>query len=92
MTVVFTFRARADLSRIKRYIARDSPRAAARMAALLVSGCEGLELFPERGRIGLEEGTRELTTVYPYVIVYRVRGTSIEIVNIWHGAQNRSAQ
>jgi len=62
------------------------------MAASLLSACEGLALFPERGRIGLKEGTRELTTVYPYIIVYRVRTASIEIVSVWHGAKNRSAE
>jgi addiction module RelE/StbE family toxin len=91
MKVVFTLKARSDLARIRRYIAQDNPRAARRMAALLLSACEGLAQFPERGRIGLRDGTRELTTIHPYVIVYRVRA-DIEIVNIWHGAQNWSTE
>jgi plasmid stabilization system protein ParE len=49
----------------------------------------GLELFPERGRPGLVEGTRELTSVWPYVIVYRIKHETIEILRIWHGAQGR---
>ena len=89
MKVVFTFRARFDLVHIQTYISKDSRRAALRMSVKLIAACEGLERFPERGRIGSEPGTRELTTVRPYIIVYRFRGSVIEIVNIWHGRQNR---
>lgn len=60
------------------------------MAVELVAACDKLELFPERGKLGLREGTRELTTVWPYVIVYRIDGTDIDILAIWLGAQDRS--
>ncbi|MBI1331159.1 MAG: hypothetical protein GC166_14780 [Alphaproteobacteria bacterium] len=49
--------------------------------------CDRLEMFPERGRPGRRRGTRELTTVWPYVIVYRVRGETVEVLRIWHGRQ-----
>jgi plasmid stabilization system protein ParE len=56
----------------------------------LIAACDHLEYFPERGRPGLRRGTRELTTVWPYVIVYRYRaGGDIEILTIWHGARER---
>jgi plasmid stabilization system protein ParE len=45
--------------------------------------------MPERGRPGLVIGTREITTVWPYVIVYRVTAMDVEIIRIWHGAQER---
>jgi plasmid stabilization system protein ParE len=60
------------------------------MAVELVAACDRLELFPERGRPGVIPKTRELTTVWPYVIVYRVSGQTIEILRIWHGAQDRN--
>jgi addiction module RelE/StbE family toxin len=90
MTVTFTRAARNDLTNIRRYIGKDSPQAASRMAVEFVAACDRLELFPERGRPGVIPKTRELTTVWPYVIVYRVSGQTIEILRIWHGAQDRN--
>jgi len=89
MTVIFSPEARLDLRRIRDYISRDNPEAASRLAVELVAACDRLEYFPERGRLGMIPGTRELTTVWPYVIVYRVMGRNIEIARIWHGAQGR---
>jgi len=89
MPVNFTRRALRDLANIRAYIANDNPRAASRMAVEIVAACDRLEHFPERGRPGLRRGTRELTTVWPYVIVYRVAGTNIDVLSIWHGAQDR---
>ena len=89
MSVNFTRRALRDLANIRTYIADDNPPAASRMAVELIAACDRLEHFPERGRPGLRRGTRELTNVWPYVIVYRVTGTDIDILSIWHGAQDR---
>lgn len=90
MPVSFSRRAVSDLAAIRRYIAKDKPQAASRVAVEIVAACDRLEMFPERGRPGVRPGTRELTTVWPYVIAYRVgpRGR-INILAIWHGAQDR---
>lgn len=90
MSVIFTRRALRDLSNIHAYISKDNPIAASRMAVELAAACDRLEMFPERGRLGLRRGTRELIAVWPYVIVYRVQRTDIEILAIWHGVQDRS--
>ena len=90
MSVRFTRRAISDLASIREYISVDNPIAASRMAVELVAACDKLELFPERGKPGLRKGTRELTTVWPYVIVYRISGADIDIVAIWHGARDRT--
>lgn len=90
MSVVFTRRALRDLANIRAYIANDNPRAASRMAVEIVAACDRLELFPERGRPGIRRGTRELTTVWPYVIVYKIhQNRDVTILSIWHGRQNR---
>ena len=90
MSVIFTRRALRDLSAVRAYIAEDDPSAASRMAVEIVAACDRLEFFPERGRPGLIRGTRELTTVWPYVIVYKVYpNRDVEILSIWHGAQLR---
>jgi toxin ParE1/3/4 len=90
MSVRFTRRAINDLACIREYIANDNPMAASRMAVELVAACDRLELFPERGKPGLRHGTRELSTVWPYVIVYCISGADIDILAIWHGAQDRT--
>ena len=46
-----------------------------------------LETFSDRGRPGRIDGTRELVRA-PYIIVYRVRSEAVEILRIYHSAQN----
>ena len=45
-------------------------------------------MFPNRGRPGKKEGTREFVmSTLPYIVVYTVRGDAVFIVRILHGAQ-----
>jgi plasmid stabilization system protein ParE len=48
---------------------------------------EQLTTFPGLGRLGEIEGTRELVSA-PYVVVYRSTEEIVEILYIWHGAQD----
>jgi toxin ParE1/3/4 len=89
MKIVFSPEARNDLRHIHECISQDDPYAASRLAVELVAACDRLETFPARGRPGRVRGTRELATVWPYVIVYRIRKTTVEIIRIWHGRQSR---
>lgn len=48
-----------------------------------------LKTSPKRGRPGHRTGTRELTvTPLPYVVVYRMKAEAVEILHIYHGAQD----
>lgn len=89
-TVVFTDPAADDLQRIREYIGRENPSAANRVAVQLIAACDRLEYLPERGRPGVVPETRELATLWPYVIVYRVGAGVVEVLRIFHGAQDRS--
>lgn len=91
MPIVFSAEALADLAAIRAYIGEQNPYAASRVAIQLIAACDRLEHLPERGRPGLVAGTREITTIWPYVIVYRIGASAVEIVRIWHGAQDRGA-
>lgn len=89
MPVSFSPEAIEDLIKIRDYIGQENPFAASRVAVQLLAACDRLEYMPERGRPGFVAGTREITTVWPYVIVYRVSAANVEIIRIWHGAQDR---
>ena len=59
------------------------------MAETLYDGCTSLENFPHLGRKGRIAGTRELVfSALPYIAVYRVVDQVIEILRIYHGAQD----
>jgi plasmid stabilization system protein ParE len=89
MPVVLTADALTDLANIRSYIGERNPFAATRIAVQLIATCDRLEYLPERGRPGIVPGTREITALWPYVIVYRITPAAVEILRIWHGAQDR---
>lgn len=87
--IIWAPRAEADALRIYDYIAAVNPHAAAAVVRRLVDAADGLSTFPLLGR---QAGRyRELTVVRPYVLVYRVTGDLVEILRVWHGAQDRGA-
>jgi addiction module RelE/StbE family toxin len=90
MQIVFSVEALSDLVEIRAYIGAQNPHAASRIAVQIVAACDSLEHLPQRGRPGRVPGTRELSLIWPYVIVYRVRSDTVEIARIWHGARDRS--
>jgi plasmid stabilization system protein ParE len=65
----------------------ENPEAARTVAQTVLDRIVRLEAFPNMGRPGELEGTRELVAG-PYVIVYRLKGGVAEILHIWHGAQD----
>jgi plasmid stabilization system protein ParE len=84
--VVWTEPALASLENIRVYITDFSPLAAQRMALRLRAAGESLAEYPDRGRM-IGGGRRELVTVPPYAIRYRVTRDRVEILSIRHGAQ-----
>ena len=90
MPVIYSRTALRSLAEIRAYIGTQNPSAANRVAVQLVAACDRLEYLPERGRPGLVPGTRELVVIWPYVIVYRIHAENVEILNIWHGSQERA--
>jgi toxin ParE1/3/4 len=89
MQVRWTRPAAQDLQRIARHIARENPTAARQVAKTLYDRCMGLDLFSNRGRSGRVAGTRELVFApLPYIDVYRVNDDTVEILRIYHSAQN----
>jgi toxin ParE1/3/4 len=89
MQVRWTRPAAQDLQHIARRIRRDNPVAAQRVTKTLYDGCMGLDMFPNRGRIGRIARTRELVFApLPYIAVYRVQEDAVEILRVYHSAQD----
>lgn len=88
MRVRWIRRALKNLDEEAAYIARDDPRAAARLVERIVASVERLADYPASGRPGRVPGTRELlVTDTPYLVPYRVRGETVEILRVFHGVR-----
>ena len=73
MRVRWTTTAAGDLAHIVDYIRKDNPAAARRIAQTIYGNVAALRTFPQRGRIGLAENTRELVCIpWPYIAVYEI--------------------
>lgn len=89
MRVRWTIPAAQDLEEITLYIQRDSESAARAVAKALFDAANSLDLLPSRGRVGRIPGTRELVvTGLPYIVLYEVADTAVQILHIYHGARN----
>jgi addiction module RelE/StbE family toxin len=82
--VIWPDRALADLDQIAAYIRQFDPLAAASMKNRLFALGESLADFPNRGRPA-SRGARELVTIPPYVLRYRVADDLVVIVRVRHG-------
>ncbi|MBW4089614.1 MAG: type II toxin-antitoxin system RelE/ParE family toxin [Proteobacteria bacterium] len=88
MRIVWTASAVRDLAATRAYIASDNAPAADRQIARVLAAVGSLLRFPELGRTGRRLATRELVVGRTaYVVAYRVRGASIEILRVLHGRQ-----
>jgi toxin ParE1/3/4 len=85
MKVRFSKRSIRRLSSIQAYVAKDSPAAAARVAARIAETAMRLEHFPLLGRPGKKPGWREVIVPgLPYIIPYRVVDDLILVDTIIH--------
>lgn len=84
--ILWTDDAIGHLEAIFTYISAFHPTAASRLAQRLIDLADNLSEFSDRGR-DAGSGMREMTTVWPYILRYRVEGDSVLILRIRHGAQ-----
>lgn len=88
MRVRWTTPASNDLYKIVQRIKKDNEPAALKTANILYDGCGDLQKFPRRGRKGRISGTRELVFPgLPYIVVYQIQDQVVEVIRIYHGAQ-----
>ncbi len=85
--IVWTDDAIGHLEAILTYVAAFDPAAAVKLAQRLIEVADSLAEFSERGR-DAGNGSREMTTVWPYILRYRVEEGRVIVLRIRHGAQD----
>lgn len=89
MVVKWSRRALGDLVAIISWIERDNVRAAQALMKNIRTKTKRLADFPFMGRMGVYGDIRECVVHKSYIVSYRVRRDSIEIIQVWHMAQKR---
>jgi addiction module RelE/StbE family toxin len=88
MEIIWRRSALNDLEALREFITQDNPRAAARVCAAIQAAVERLAAYPNLGRAGRVEGTRELIIAEaPYIIAYRVVEDQIRILSVLHASR-----
>jgi toxin ParE1/3/4 len=89
MRIRWTILAADDLESIKNYLQKHFPQFAEPTVRTIYLRVRSLKTTPYRGRPGHRSGTRELPlTPLPYVVVYSVKADAVQILHIYHGAQD----
>jgi len=90
MRIRWTPAAAADLGHISNYLKEHHRHYRQPTMRKLYEAIRSLRQWPLRGRVGREAGTPELLfPPLPYIAVYRVREQNIEVLRIYHAAQEQ---
>jgi toxin ParE1/3/4 len=81
-------RALTDIARIIEDIAQDNPSAGSALAMSMRAQAEHLRQHPYLGRESVA-GLRELVVHRNYLLTYRLKPGRVEILQVWHVAQQR---
>jgi addiction module RelE/StbE family toxin len=85
MRIKWLKRALENLEAEAAYIAQENPKAAGECVNHILSAVQQLARHPNIGRAGRVFGTRELViTRYPYIVPYRIKNETIEVLRIFH--------
>jgi toxin ParE1/3/4 len=89
MRIRWTDLANRKLLQVGEYIAQDNPKAATKLLKQIRQTVKLLQRNPFMGRRTEFEGVRELVVHANYLISYRVSNETVEILQVWHAAQQR---
>jgi len=85
MRIIWRRAALGDLEAVREFIAQDNPPAATRVHSAIRAAVDPLANYPNVGRAGRVDGTRELAlSRLPYIIVYRVAEDTVRILAVIH--------
>ena len=88
MQIKWTKKAISNLEKEFEYIAKDNPEAAEKIAKQIKETVEKLKTYKLIGRPGRFSSIRELVIPkLPYIIPYRIKKDTIEIIRILHTAR-----
>jgi toxin ParE1/3/4 len=86
--VLWTQSAVGHLQSAFEYLNAENPRAAAESVERILSAVERVKQFPNMGRPGRVEDTRELVvTGTPFLVAYRLKAEHIQILAVLHAAR-----
>jgi toxin ParE1/3/4 len=86
LKIRWTEAAASDLESAYRFLPQQNRSAEDKLINRILAAIEILELFPEMGRPGRVQGTRELV-IAPLIVAYRARATEVQILSVLHGAR-----
>ncbi len=93
MRLVYTYEAVEDLTRLRDFIAKHNPDAAARIATELIRRVEHLCKTPNVGkpvsRAPTSAGLRDLV-FGKYVVRYSVHANALIVLRVWHQLEDRT--
>ncbi|MGO4439081.1 type II toxin-antitoxin system RelE/ParE family toxin [Rhizobium sp. RAF56] len=87
MKIIWTPQAELDRLEIFQFIASENPAASIRMDQLFARFVERLADFPQLGRPGMVEGTREIIPHRHYRLIYEILGDEIWVLALLHTAR-----
>jgi len=77
-----------DLKSVHEYLSEHAPSPADTIVDRIFAGIDVLEQYPNLGRQGRLNGTRELViTGTPFIVFYRLRKSQVEILGVLHAAR-----
>jgi toxin ParE1/3/4 len=77
-----------DLKSVHEYLSQHAPASADSIVDRILTSIDVLEQYPNLGRQGRLEGTRELViTGTPFIVFYRLRKSQVEILGVLHAAR-----
>ena len=86
--VEITPEAERDIRAIAAYIQKDNLSAAISVVSEIKEQVNALAQFPNMGRLGRIDGTREMVLGgLPYIVIYQVGDNTAYVARVLHGAQ-----
>jgi toxin ParE1/3/4 len=77
-----------DLKSVHDYLCEHAPTRAGTIVDRILAGIDVLERYPNLGRPGRLEGTRELVIIStPFIVFYRLWKDEVEILGVLHAAR-----
>ena len=87
MQIRWTITASKQLEQIEQYISKDNPAAAIDTVLTIIKAVSLLKDQPAMGRPGRVVNTKELIiTGTPYLVPYRIKNQTVEILRVFHGS------